>query len=89
MLEIEKLRGIPTFRHLYEGVNERLSLVCKGSGGTFYFNKQLKETLLESDENLKVRDVILTEIKRKSRERRATDRNSQENVEENPDGYNI
>uniref|UniRef100_A0A0N5BSC7 DUF4806 domain-containing protein n=1 Tax=Strongyloides papillosus TaxID=174720 RepID=A0A0N5BSC7_STREA len=71
-LIIEGLRE-DYFQALYEGVNRRVSLVCRGSGGKFYFNKQLKKTLLENNKNLKVREGKLTEIKRKSRKRRAID----------------
>uniref|UniRef100_A0A0K0FZH1 Uncharacterized protein n=1 Tax=Strongyloides venezuelensis TaxID=75913 RepID=A0A0K0FZH1_STRVS len=67
------------FQTLYEGCNERVSLVCKGSVETFYFNKQLKETLLENDENLKVHESILADIKRKFRKKRETGGNSDGN----------
>uniref|UniRef100_A0A0N5B952 ARID domain-containing protein n=1 Tax=Strongyloides papillosus TaxID=174720 RepID=A0A0N5B952_STREA len=78
------------FLALYEGVNGRVPLNCMGSEGTYYLNSELKETLLENDENLKVHESVLTAIKTKSRKRRRTDRNSEgsseENFEENSEG---
>uniref|UniRef100_A0A0K0FPR0 Uncharacterized protein n=1 Tax=Strongyloides venezuelensis TaxID=75913 RepID=A0A0K0FPR0_STRVS len=67
------------FQALYEEITGRVPLVCKESVGTFYFNKQLKETLLENDENLKVYESILTDIIGKFRKKRETGGNSDEN----------
>uniref|UniRef100_A0A0K0G2E9 DNA-binding protein n=1 Tax=Strongyloides venezuelensis TaxID=75913 RepID=A0A0K0G2E9_STRVS len=66
----------PYFQAFCEGVSGRVSLVCKRNGSTFYLHRDLEKTLLENDENLKVHEDVLMDIKRRSRKKRATDRNS-------------